>query len=76
MLFLTISIKKLHSKNLGDLPFFLGIEVKKFPDCFLFTHAYTLVLQWKLSLTEETPLGLDDNTQYRSIVDALQYLTF
>jgi histone deacetylase 1/2 len=29
----------------------------------------------KLSLTEGSPLGADDSSQYRSIVGALQYLT-
>jgi histone deacetylase 1/2 len=29
----------------------------------------------KLSLTDGTPLGPEDSTQYRSIIGALQYLT-
>jgi histone deacetylase 1/2 len=81
-------------KDLGDLHFFLGIEVKKMPHGLLLTQEkYATDLLDKvgmhscksaptplssseqLSLTDGTPLGSEDNTQFRSIVGALQYLT-
>jgi histone deacetylase 1/2 len=81
-------------KDLGDLHFFLGIEVKKTQTGLLLTrekYAADLLAKVgmkdcttsptplssteKLSLTEGSPLGPDDSTQYRSIVGALQYLT-
>jgi histone deacetylase 1/2 len=81
-------------KDLGDLHFFLGIEVKKTHTGLLLTqekYAADLLAKVgmkdcttsptplssteKLSLTEGSPLGPDDSTKYRSIVDALQYLT-
>lgn len=81
-------------KDLGDLHFFLGIEVKKLNDGLLLTQEkYATDLLDKvgmrhcksaptplssseqLSLTAGTPLGSEDNTQFRSIVGALQYLT-
>jgi histone deacetylase 1/2 len=81
-------------KDLGELHFFLGIEVKKMHGDLLHTqeqYASDLLVKVgmskctssptplssneKLSLTEGTPLGPDDITQYRSIVGALQYLT-
>uniref|UniRef100_A0ACD5TCP1 Uncharacterized protein n=1 Tax=Avena sativa TaxID=4498 RepID=A0ACD5TCP1_AVESA len=81
-------------KDLGDLHFFLGIEVKNSQNGLLLTqekYAVDLLTKVnmikctssptplssteKLSLTEGTPLGPDDSTQYRSIVGALQYLT-
>jgi histone deacetylase 1/2 len=81
-------------KDLGDLNFFLGIEVKRTADSLLLTQAkYAHDLLAKvgmldcksaptplspsepLSLYEGTPVGLEDSSQYRSIVGALQYLT-
>jgi histone deacetylase 1/2 len=81
-------------KDLGDLHFFLGIEVKKTHNGLLLTQEkYATELLDKvgmlsckpaptplssseqLSLTDGTPLGSEDSTQYRSIVGALQYLT-
>jgi histone deacetylase 1/2 len=81
-------------KDLGDLHFFLGIEVKKLHNGLLLTQEkYATELLDKvgmhsckpaptplssseqLSLTDGTPLGSEDCTQYRSIVGALQYLT-
>ena len=79
---------------MGDLHFFLGIEVKRTKSGLLLTHEKyaTELLQKvgmancitsptplssteKLSLTDGNLLGLNDITQYRSIVGALQYLT-
>jgi hypothetical protein len=81
-------------KDLGDLHYFLGIEVKKVQDgLILIQEKYATDLIAKvgmrdykpaptplssteqLSLTDGTPLGPDDCTQYRSIVGGLQYLT-
>lgn len=81
-------------KDLGNLHYFLGIEVKKHDDGLHLSqekYATDLVkradLQGckpsptplssseKLSLTEGTPLSKEDNTKYRSLVGALQYLT-
>jgi histone deacetylase 1/2 len=81
-------------KDLGDLHFFLGIEVKKTSDGLILSqekYATDLLTRVgmakcttcptplsstnKLSLTDGTPLGAEDSTQYRSIVGALQYLT-
>jgi histone deacetylase 1/2 len=81
-------------KDLGDLHYFLGIEVKKVNNGLLLTqekyatdlldrvgmrsckYAPTpLSFSEQLSLTDGTPLGSEDSTQYRSIVGALQYLT-
>jgi histone deacetylase 1/2 len=81
-------------KDLGDLHFFLGIEVKKISDGLLLTQEkyvtdllarahmsgctslpMPLSSTEQLSLMEGMPLGSEDNTQYRSIVGALQYLT-
>jgi histone deacetylase 1/2 len=81
-------------KDLGDLHFFLGIEVKRNSDGLILTqekYAADLLARVgmskcttcptplstsdKLSLTDGSPLGPADSTEYRSIVDALQYLT-
>jgi histone deacetylase 1/2 len=81
-------------KDLGDLYYFLGIEVKRMRNGLLLTQEkYANDLLHKvgmqgcksaptplssteqLSLTDGTPLGSDDSTQYRSIVGGLQYLT-
>jgi histone deacetylase 1/2 len=77
-------------KDLGNLHYFLGIEVKKIPNGLLLTQAKyaadllakvgmkdcpttptPLSYTEKLSLTDGSPLGADDSTQYRSIVGAL-----
>jgi histone deacetylase 1/2 len=81
-------------KKLGDLHFFLGIEVKRIHNGLVLTlEKYATELLDKvglcgcklaptplcsseqLCLTDGTPLGLEDGTQYRSTVGALQYLT-
>jgi hypothetical protein len=81
-------------KDLGDLHFFLGIEVKRNSDGLILTqekYAADLLARVgmskcttcptplstsdKLSLTDGSPLGPADSTEYRSIVGALQYLT-
>jgi histone deacetylase 1/2 len=81
-------------KDLGDLHYFLGIEVKRLHNGLLLTQEkYVTELLEKvglhgrksastplsssdqLSLTGGSVLGSEDNTQYRSIVGALQYLT-
>jgi histone deacetylase 1/2 len=59
-------------KDLGDLHYFLGIEVNK-------VHNGIILSQEKyandLSLTDGEILGGDDSTNYISIVGALQYIT-
>ncbi|XP_071683505.1 uncharacterized protein [Lolium perenne] len=81
-------------KDLGDLHYFLGIEVTRMHNGLLLTQEkYANDLLQKigmqgcksaptplssteqLSLTDGTPLGSDDSTQYRSVVGGLQYLT-
>jgi hypothetical protein len=75
-------------KDLGDLHYFLGIEVKRFNQGIILTqkkHALDLldriglkackVLPTPLSSSEGELLGPKDSTRYRSIVGALQYLT-
>jgi hypothetical protein len=81
-------------KDLGELHYFLGIEVAKVKDGVLLTqrkYATKLLAKArmcncksvatppstseKLSIEGGTPLGPEDNTRYRSIVGALQYLT-
>ena len=81
-------------KDLGNLHYFLGMEVKKVHNGLHLTQEKyatdildkvgmrtcksaptPLSTSEKLSLTDGTPLGPDDITQYRSIVGALQYLT-
>jgi histone deacetylase 1/2 len=80
-------------KDLGDLYYFLRIEVTKTHNGLLLTQEKyakdllqvgmqgckstptPLSSTEQLSLTDGTPLGFDDSTQYRSIVGGLQYLT-
>lgn len=82
-------------KDLGDLHYFLGIEVKRNKEGITLSqdnYAHD-ILSWvgmakckpspmplpateKLSKFEGEPLGDEDNTKYRSIVGALQYLTY
>jgi histone deacetylase 1/2 len=81
-------------KDLGELHFFLGIEVRKCPNGIVLTQEkYAKDLLRKvgmskcticptplstsetLSLTDGTPLGSEDCSNYRSVVGALQYLT-
>jgi histone deacetylase 1/2 len=81
-------------KDLGDLHYFLGTEVKKVCNGILWTQQkYTSDLLRrvgmlnckpvstpmsttdKLSINDGDPLGPKDETEYRSIVGALQYLT-
>jgi histone deacetylase 1/2 len=70
-------------KDLGELHYFLGIEVKKARNGILLTQQkYTSDLLQrvgmstdKLSLHDGDPLGPKDKTGYMSIVGALQYLT-
>ena len=81
-------------KDLGDLNFFLGIEVTKNKDGIVLSqekYATDLLKRVgmqnckpsptplssseKLSLHEGEPLSLEDSTQYRSMIGALQYLT-
>jgi histone deacetylase 1/2 len=77
-------------KDLGDLHYFLGIEVTKVNNGFLLTREkYATNLHQRVgmhgcksaptplssTLTDGTPLSPDDSTRYRSIVGGLQYLT-
>ena len=81
-------------KDLGDLNFFLGIEVTKNKDGIVLSqekYATDLLKRVgmqdckpsptplssseKLSLHEGEPVSLEDSTQYRSMIGALQYLT-
>ena len=77
-------------KDLGDLHFFLGIEVRKHEDGLHLSqekYARRAGLQGckpsltplssteKLSLTEGERLSPENGTKYRSLVGALQYLT-
>jgi hypothetical protein len=81
-------------KDLGDLSYFLGIQVKRQDHGIVLSQekyvsdllkksgmdhckpvATPLVTMEKLSLAEGTQLGEEDNTRYRSIIGALQYLT-
>ena len=81
-------------KDLGNLHFFLGMEVMKVHGTLILTqekYAADLLKRVgmsnckpcptplssseKLSLTDGTPLGSDDITNYMSIIGALQYLT-
>lgn len=81
-------------KDLGELHYFLGIEVKKDGDGLLLSqerYANEILKQVsmtgckpvstplstveKLSAHEGEKLGVNDSSQYRSIVGALQYLT-
>jgi histone deacetylase 1/2 len=81
-------------KDLGDLHYFLGIEVNKVNDGIVLTQekyasdllkkvgmsdckpvSTPLSTGKKLSLYEGSLLGPSNESQYRSIVGALQYLT-
>ena len=81
-------------KDLGDLSFFLGIEVKQTDNGIVLSqekYATDLLKRVgmqnckpsptplssseKLSLHEGELLSLEDSTQYRSMIGALQYLT-
>jgi histone deacetylase 1/2 len=81
-------------KDLGDLHYFLGLEVHKHSNGLLLNlEKYAndiiqrvgmqhcspcpapLAVNDKLLLTEGTPLGPEDSTQYKSVVGALQNLT-
>jgi histone deacetylase 1/2 len=82
-------------KDLGDLHYFLGIEVKRTQEGLVISQQKYAsdILVWvgmknckvvdtplstseKLSLTDGDPVGAEDSTKYRSMVGALQYLTF
>ena len=77
-------------KDLRSLHYFLGIEMKPFPSgVFLSQHKYTQDILHKTKMLESaplaTPMAVKDNssnsepvdaTLFRSIVGALQYLTF
>jgi hypothetical protein len=81
-------------KDLGDLHYFLDIEVIKVTYGIVLSQekyasdilqhtgmgnckpvCSSMTTSEKLSIREGTPLGLNDATQYRSAVGALQYLT-
>jgi hypothetical protein len=80
-------------KDLGELNYFLGIEVKKICNGLLLAQEnFAAELLAKIGMTKCTssptplsstkkfslvygsPIGPEDNTQYRSIVGSLQYL--
>jgi histone deacetylase 1/2 len=78
-------------KDLGELYYFLGIEVKKVHDGIIrsrddLLHRVNmqickavdtpLSVADKLSLTDGEVLNSEDATRYRSIVGALQYITY
>jgi histone deacetylase 1/2 len=82
-------------KDLGELHYFLGIEVKKVHDGIILSqekYANDLLRRVnmqiykavdtpfsvvdKLSLTDGEVLSSEDATRYRSIVGALQYITY
>jgi hypothetical protein len=81
-------------KDLGNLHYFLGIEVKSLPDGLLLAHhKYAMYLlcrvgmlackavstpmstSMKLSAHEGEHLGLEDTTNYHSVVGSLQYIS-
>ncbi|WVZ51496.1 hypothetical protein U9M48_002640 [Paspalum notatum var. saurae] len=64
-------------KDLGDLNYFLGIEVNKTRNGIALTQQkYACVKKGgHVKLQTRSPLGPVDATQYRSVVGALQYLT-
>jgi histone deacetylase 1/2 len=73
-------------KDLGDLHYFLGMQVKKTRNCIILTQEkYETDLLIKVGMqgckSAPTPLSstkklsITDGTRYRSIVGALQYLT-
>jgi histone deacetylase 1/2 len=82
-------------KDLGELHYFLGIEVKKVHDGIILSQEQyandllhrvnmqickavdtPLSVADKLSLTDGEVLNSEDATRYRSIVGALQYITY
>jgi histone deacetylase 1/2 len=82
-------------KDLGELHYFFGIEVKKAHDGIILTQEKyanelphcvnikickaidtSLSMVDKLSLTDGEALSSEDATRYRSIVGALQYITY
>jgi histone deacetylase 1/2 len=82
--------KEFTLKDLGELHYFLGIEVNKVPNGVILSQdnllkkvnmsdckpvSSPLSTNEKLSAFEGTPLGPGDSTRYRSVVGALQYLT-
>jgi hypothetical protein len=86
--------KEFALKDLGNLHYFLGIEVNKVCDGIILTQDKYASDLWKnvglsdcksvssllstsekLSLHEDSLVGNNDATQYKSIVRALQYLT-
>uniref|UniRef100_J3N0W4 Reverse transcriptase Ty1/copia-type domain-containing protein n=1 Tax=Oryza brachyantha TaxID=4533 RepID=J3N0W4_ORYBR len=62
-------------KGLGELHYFLGIEVNKVGMLDCKPSSTRMSVSEKLSLHEGSLLGDNDATQYRRIVGALQYLT-
>ncbi|WVZ82558.1 hypothetical protein U9M48_029812 [Paspalum notatum var. saurae] len=62
-------------KDLGNLSFFLGIEVQREGNEILLPCTTPLPSSEKLSRFEGKELSTEDGTKYRSIVGALQYLT-
>lgn len=86
--------KEFALKDLGDLHYFLGIEVKKVPDGLVLSQGRyaadiltrcrmdkansvdtPLSVSEKLRVTIGSKLGVEDATHYRSVAEALQYLT-
>jgi hypothetical protein len=82
-------------KDLGDIHYFLGTEVKRAGNSIFVTRkkydvgcvarlsmkgckatSTSLSTKEKFSLHEGETSGHDDSTRYKSVVGALQYLTF